>query len=480
MEISNIALELGPSCRVYTPHDGDVFDRLISRWSSMNISLPHAIATPAIAEDITKVIKYAAKHNLKVVPVAGAHGSFLPISSRTIYLSMSEFKDVHLDEERGEVTVSGGCVAGDVLKSLSAQGWYTCFPNSNAVGMIGSLIGGLNHPLVGLHGLGVDCIKSIDIVPFSMDDGSELREISLSESSTESSRARLFNTLCGAGHGLGVITSMKLKAWKIRDLNLTDGQIWSRTIMFPLDAVALAAQTYLSLQPPPPQLSMALFFVRAPPTAPQPRIPILLLSLIYFGPSKDAEEICRHTLNEEVMKRSINIVEVPKEFATFNSASEALNKHGDVKEFYSAILEEVDEAGIKQAYEKWRCFTDDNLASRANSIAFVTSISQKGLSSAGDFHFGRGRSHFVQALAWYKDPDEKSEADEFGIRVIEAMRAKDRAEGRSSWGYVNNARAGQDMRDIYNDEQIREIRRVKEIWDRSNVGWSPVVDGWEY
>jgi FAD/FMN-containing dehydrogenase len=133
---------------------------------------------------------------------------------------MRSFNDVGLDETRAEVRIGGGCLAGEVLKTSAAKGWYTCIPSSNAVGMVGALLGGLNHPLVRRHGLGIDCIKSISIIPFTRPGGGDTRELIVNEESDGEER-RLFNALCGAGHGLGVVTSITLKAWQIADLGLT-------------------------------------------------------------------------------------------------------------------------------------------------------------------------------------------------------------------------------------------------------------------
>jgi FAD/FMN-containing dehydrogenase len=141
-----------------------------SRWSNTGVSVPHSFVTPSTAQDIIQQISYAKANKLKIIPVGGGHGSFVPITDRTIYLSLAKFNSIELNEERGEVTIGGGCRTGDVLKTLAEKGWYTCTVNSNAVGMIGALLGGLNHSLAGKHGLGIDFIRSLVIIPFSDPD----------------------------------------------------------------------------------------------------------------------------------------------------------------------------------------------------------------------------------------------------------------------------------------------------------------------
>jgi hypothetical protein len=133
---------------------------------------------------------------------------------------MRNFNSIDLDETKADVKIGGGCLAGEVLEDLASKGWYTCIPNSNAVGMAGALLGGMNHPLIGMHGYGADAIKSITIIPFSMPDGSECRELAVSATS-EGEEKRLYNVLCGAGHGLGIVTNIVLEAWRTADLGLT-------------------------------------------------------------------------------------------------------------------------------------------------------------------------------------------------------------------------------------------------------------------
>ena len=62
--------------------------------------------------------------------------------------------------------------------------------------------------------------------------------------------------------------------------------------------------------------------------------------------------------------------------------------------------------------------------------------------------------------------------------MLRALREKDGRKGRRDWCFVNNLLAGQDMQDVYTEEQLREIKRAKGIWDPKCLGWNPVVDGW--
>ena len=99
----------------------------ISRWSNTGLS-PNgcaAIVVPSTEEDIISLVKFAAGNNLKVLPTAGEHGSFLPINERCIYLDLEMFDTVELVEDVGCVNIGGGVVAGRMCSALAEQGWYT-------------------------------------------------------------------------------------------------------------------------------------------------------------------------------------------------------------------------------------------------------------------------------------------------------------------------------------------------------------------
>lgn len=96
---------------------------IISRWSSTGVAPPHSIVTPTTAEDIIAVIQFARLNKLKIIPAGGGHSPFTPITNDTIYLSMTKFKNIKLDETSGDVTFGGGVLTGEVLKHLGHRGW---------------------------------------------------------------------------------------------------------------------------------------------------------------------------------------------------------------------------------------------------------------------------------------------------------------------------------------------------------------------
>jgi len=394
---------------------------------------------------------------------------------------MHSFDNIDLDEEKSQVTLGGGCLTGPVLKTLAEKGWYTCLPNSNAVGVVGALLGGLNHSLVGLHGLGVDAILSITVIPFSSPNGEQPHEQILNHQSEGHEKA-LFNALRGAGHGLGIITSITLNTHRITSLHLTNNKVWTRRLIFSPKSLSTAITTYTTLLLSiPPQLSTVLVFIRAPPTAPAPGAPMAMLALTYFGPAEDAERVCAETFDQDVVGKANIAATVMTEWGAMNDGFEGLNRHGGFKEYHSAFVQGVDGERISRAFETWVNFTGADMRSRGGSYVVIgasnPAISAGNAGSEG-FFSARDRGVFVQASPWYADAGQKADADVFGKTVVEALREKDGREGRRDWSFANNLSIGQDIRSVYTTAQIEEIKMLKGVWDKNGVGWSPVADGW--
>lgn len=254
-------------------------------------------------------------------------------------------------------------------------------------------------------------------------------------------------------------------------------------MIFPPNALEAAARAFLSFSPPPPLMKPTMVILRAPPNTPHPSSPMILLALSYFGPAEDAEGLCEKTIPRDAISKAVNVTTGAMDYSRMNDPYAAMSRHGGSKEFEGGFVEEVDLADIGRAFDLWLKYTDADMASRGSSSMIFSSYNpdeeqRVGKTLSPSMVADRGRGLFVQATPWYARLDEREDAYAFARGAIEALKRKDTSNGRRSWGFVNNARIGQDMREIFSEEAINEIRSVKAIWDRNNIGWSPVVNGW--
>ncbi|KAF2267218.1 FAD-binding domain-containing protein [Lojkania enalia] len=443
MAKQDITTALPPTCKPIVPTPETKTQDVLSRWSDAHVSLPYAIVTPTSTEDIVSTIHFAQSHSLKIVPAAGANGSFIPITSRTIYLDMTSFNKVHLDASRGEVTIGGGATTGTVLQHLAERGWHTVLTNSNAVGVVGAFLGGMSGAVNGIKGFGIDHVTSVTMAIF------------------DAGQAPDWRVLCGAGHGMGVVTSLTLRAWRVDELGLTDGKVWTRKLMFPARAVAEVAELYLALQPPARELTAVMVFLRAPPTAPVPDAPMILLSLSYFGSEGSARRMCVKTYEERYTRKAIMNVTALTKMEDLNAANEPLSARGGFKEYYGCFLEEVSMESIVKSFEEWQKFTAADLKDRGKSFVVIGSwstdvlVKNEGALGYKTYFNARGRGTFVQATVWYDKWDAKEEADSFGSALVGYLRKEDRQAGRKDFCFANNMIAGHNIYEIYTEEQTR-------------------------
>src|SRR6478735_5691015 len=193
----------------------------LPRWSDTHIQRPALIVTPKTEQDVKDAIRVANENKLIIVAAGGGHGTFVSVDPASLYLDMKLFKKIALNKDEGTVKVGGGVIVGEVLKTLADEGYYTPIPNSDAVGFVGSMLGGGNSAQIGLHGWMVDNMVSFQLITASGD----IVEV---DSSSKDKEQSLFNVLCGAGHGLGVVTELTVSAFPLSSLNMKDNKIWTR------------------------------------------------------------------------------------------------------------------------------------------------------------------------------------------------------------------------------------------------------------
>jgi hypothetical protein len=347
--------------------------------------------------------------------------------------------------------------------------------------MMGAVLGGLNHPLVGVHGMGVDMVKSLTIIPFSMPDGGEVRPVTVSKASA-GDEEKLFDVLRGAGHGMGVVVSATMEAHPVANLHLDDGhKVWQRTLVFPPDALATASDAYLALHANcPPNMSCFLGFMRAPPNAPRPGAPVILLAASFFGPSAAAEKAASINFSDATVSKTVNATTILTPFGDIHNALNPANAPGGHKELHGAFVRSLTAASLSRAFAAFLSYTNDNPARFGSSVLFPASntTTSESLAATSPFYNARDRGIYVQVKTSYPAAADKGAADAFAQAVHDAAREEDGKAGRRNWAFANNMVEGMALKDVYTGEQMREIAQVGAVWNRSSVGWCPTADGW--
>ncbi|KAJ9138932.1 6-hydroxy-D-nicotine oxidase [Pleurostoma richardsiae] len=457
------------SCETIIPDPAAPLESVVSRWSNSEVRRPAIVVIPDNEEDIIGAIRYAKEHGLTVIPAGGGHGSFLPIDSKTLYLDLKKFGSVKLDKQAGLVSIGGGAVTREVIRVCCAEGYYTTWPNSNAVGMVGCMLGGGNDTLTGVHGLMIDNVVSFRLIT------AEGKLVEVSESSTGDERA-LFNTLCGAGHGLGVVTSMTMKMFRMADLNMDDDKIWARRLIFPPTAIYAAAEAFLKLLPPRPNVMAVMAYMRSPPGTPAPGSPMIMLTASCIGPSADGETASALLFDATVTGKAIKAETVQIPFVNANAAFEVLNVHGDYKDIASCFVKKLEADSIVAGFEKWVQFTDTHGDTKRTMTVLggwnTDKLVELGQTAEGQAKFSDIRDRGISMLTstCYTNAETKEAMAEYQREMLALHRRDDPSVPRT---FANNMLPWTPHAHLYSDEKIAEMKRVKKVWDGNGLFWSP-------
>jgi glycolate oxidase len=105
-------------------------------------SLPYAVAWPRTADDVVRILRHAAEHDLAVIPRGagtGMAGASIPTVTGSIVLSLERMRKIlEIDTKNLHVVVEPGVINGDLQRELEFHGFfYPPDPASMAISTIG-------------------------------------------------------------------------------------------------------------------------------------------------------------------------------------------------------------------------------------------------------------------------------------------------------------------------------------------------------
>ncbi len=456
-------------CEVLAPDHSGASQHTLPRWSNTYVETPAIIIRPDAEDDIVVAVKYAKENNLTLVTANGGRAPFVPITSKTLYLDMERFNQVTLDKSSGTVRIGGGASTEDVINSLTAKEYYTLWPNSNAVGYVGCLLGGGSSTVNGLHGYLIDAVESIQLIT------ADCVKLEVGPHSEREERI-LFNALCGAGFGLAVVTSVVMKAFPIASMGLTDNGIWTRRVTLPATAIDVAAQTFASMRQLPPALTLTIVCARAPPTSATPLAPLIMMVASYFGPPSEGEQAVPALFDDSLTSQALSAETKLIPFAEANLPLKPLSANSGHKGFSGAFLDTIDAESIQEAFARWLKLGEQYEDASPTTLIFnkwdAKAIIANGQTEVGRAKFfeHRHQSMVANAMRWCTKTESIHAVDKFGEDFLHIVRRTEKGPPKC---FANNQRPGMDMEELYSREKLVELRRIKSKWDPHGVFWSP-------
>ena len=239
----------------FTSPDDSGYDEARAIYNAMIERRPGLIATCADADDVAKVVSFAAAHELLLAVRGGGHnGAGLGTCDDGLVLDLSNLKDIEVDPGARTVRVGGGCTWGEVDAATGEHGLATPSGIISTTGVGGlTLGGGLGH-LTRKCGLTIDNLLEAEVV---LANGERVR-------AAADENPDLFWAIRGGGGNFGVVTSFLFRLHEV-------GTIVGGPTFWPVEQGAEVLAAYRDFLPNAPRELNGFFaFASVPPAPPFP------------------------------------------------------------------------------------------------------------------------------------------------------------------------------------------------------------------
>jgi hypothetical protein len=223
------ALSLGADFRgrLVRPGDGD-WDEARRAFNLTLDQRPELVALPADAEDVAQVVRFAARHGLRVAAQRTGHAAGpLGDLAGTLLLKTSAMTATRIDARERRARVEAGAQWQDVVPATSDLGLAALHGSAPDIGIVGySLSGGIGWYARKL-GLATNGVTAVELVNA---DGERIRAGADSE-------PELFFALRGGGGSFGVVTALEFALHEV-------GEIYAGAVFFPLERSSEVLHTW--------------------------------------------------------------------------------------------------------------------------------------------------------------------------------------------------------------------------------------------
>jgi len=186
--------------------DDDGYHGARAVWNGRIDRFPAAIVHVTSTDDVAATVRFARERDRPIAVRGGGHhvtGS--AVIDDGIVIDLSALTDVDVDPETRTVRVGAGCRVSDVLSATGEYGLAVPTGSAAHTGVAGSTLAGGIGWARREHGLGIDRLRSVDVVTV---DGEVLT------ASADENEA-LFWAVRGAGARVGIVTSLTFEGFDL-------------------------------------------------------------------------------------------------------------------------------------------------------------------------------------------------------------------------------------------------------------------------
>jgi hypothetical protein len=204
--------------RIATPSDAD-WDEARGAWNLAADQRPSAVAFVESADDVAKVVRFAANHGLRLAGQGTGHGAVaLSPLDDTILIKTERMRGIAVDPDAQTARVEAGVLVLELSEAAQKHGLSSMPGSSPDVGVTGYTLGGGLSWLGRRHGFACNRVRAIELVSA---DG-EPRTVDAEND------ADLFWALRGGGGGYAIVTALQLDLVPI-------SEIYAGALVFPAE-----------------------------------------------------------------------------------------------------------------------------------------------------------------------------------------------------------------------------------------------------
>jgi FAD binding domain len=271
--------ELSIAGRVATPSDPD-WDEARAAWNLIADQRPSAVAFVESGEDVARVVRFAAAHDLRVSAQGTGHGAVaLGSLEDTILIKTERMRGIEIDSEARRARVEAGVWVLELSQAAQAHGLSSMPGSAPDVGVTGFTLGGGLSWLGRRYGFACNRVRAIELVGA---DG-EARTVD------DDTDADLFWALRGGGGDYAIVTALHLDLVPVAEL-------YAGALLFPAEVGADAVRSYRDwAQTVPDEVTSIVRFLRPPPVpdVPEPlrNVPLLTIDAACIGSQAEGERL---------------------------------------------------------------------------------------------------------------------------------------------------------------------------------------------
>ena len=312
-------------------------------------------------------------------------------------INLRGIRNIEFNADKTKVTVQGGAIVSEVIKAAYDNETLVVTGNCDCIGILGSTLGGGYSRLMGLHGLAIDNILSLDVVSA---DG-RFQTITAKDED-------LWWAFRGAGHNFGIVTAVTLKAYPTPKAR---NGAWLGQLIFTPDKLEALVEAIdrLSLNG---RMAIFLFFISLESPG---QTHAIVAFPYYFGSERAGKAAFSSIL---AIGPFVNQTAWTP-YDQVNAGSAPFCVQGNRKPAYGALFTKSDPAVLRAVYHEYLQFTQNPDTQNTTVLVERYSLSKAiALGAAtSSFPFRSSSRYNTAIIPWYTDPALDPQAKAFGTSV---------------------------------------------------------------